>query len=82
MSLGNSWPNESLTVPLVEFVVYWTPADIDRKVEGIPLTQSHSKAVTGAVPSLVGRTGHYQRLLSARSARDALQNRSNGGTRR
>ena len=51
-------------------------------VGGIASTSHHifSRVVTGVVSSLVGRPMHYQHLLSARNARDALESGSDGIT--
>ena len=70
-------------VPLSKFAVYWTRADINRKVQEINLTSqaAFSDAVTGTTPT-VGNAAYYQRLLLARSARDELRDGSGGGARR
>ena len=64
----------------MEFIVYWTVADIDRTANEITnsafrLGLNLSEVTTGVVStmtSLVGRHVYYQHLLSARKARDVF----------
>ena len=70
----------------MEFIVYWTVADIDRTAKeigssalGLGLTVSEmTTGVVSTMTSLVGCHVYYQHLLSARKARDTTQGNSSG----
>ena len=85
--LGGFWwwlaKRETDDPRVLEIPVYWTHADIDRRVDEITMT-SHagfSKMVTGAA-CLAGRATCYQHLVLARRGRDQLRDRSDGSLRR
>ena len=82
-----------MTAPLSKFPVYWTRNDIDRKVRDIDnyVAKRSTKAgssnpafgfaaggAASVATALMGDYVYYQRLLSARKARDELEKKGSG----